>query len=156
MVWEIDIVRLWRQHVQMKTTIARDLRIIFAKLDAWSSNGDKVRAIRVGGSGWRRRVNNFPDASPLFSRLFGRLRALEPQRIVAALLPRRWVEAMDVDSRHWMVQCPCGFARSVWELGGIRSKAAGSTNWFAKCPQCGQRSWRSVSRDKPPAEPYKL
>jgi hypothetical protein len=72
------------------------------------------------------------------------------QKIVAAVLPRRWVEIMEADSRLWMVRCSCGFARSVWELGGIRSKAAGQTRWFTQCPQCGQRSWHKVSRDQPP------
>ena len=69
------------------------------------------------------------------------------QGFFAAILPRRWVEAMEADSRLWMVRCACGFARSVWELGGMRYKAAGQTRWFKSCPQCGQRSWHRVSRD---------
>jgi hypothetical protein len=69
------------------------------------------------------------------------------QKFIAAILPRRWVEAMEADSRSWMVRCSCGFARSLWELGGVRYKAAGQTRWFMKCPQCGQRSWHKVSRD---------
>jgi hypothetical protein len=37
--------------------------------------------------------------------------------------------------------------QSVWELGGIRCKAAGQPRWFRKCQQCGQRSWHTISRD---------
>jgi hypothetical protein len=44
-----------------------------------------------------------------------------------------------------MVRCRCGFARSVWEMGGIRWKAAGEPRWFMKCPHCRQRSWHVVS-----------
>ena len=30
------------------------------------------------------------------------------------------MEALEADSRDWMVQCPCGHERSVWEIGGVR------------------------------------
>ena len=70
------------------------------------------------------------------------------QKILAAILPQRWVAAMEADSRLWMVRCSCGFARSLWELGGIRSKAAGQTHWLRRCPQCGRRSSHKVSRDQ--------
>jgi len=56
---------------------------------------------------------------------------------------------MEADSRSWMMRCSCGFARSIWELGGIRWKAAGQPRTFSfmKCPQCGKRSWHKLSRD---------
>jgi YoeB-like toxin of bacterial type II toxin-antitoxin system len=76
------------------------------------------------------------------------------QKVFAAVLPRRWVEALEADSRLWMVRCSCGFARSVWELGGIRYKATGRQLWFMRCSQCGQRSWHKVSRDPPPSQPH--
>ena len=72
-------------------------------------------------------------------------------RFFAAILPPRWMNAMEADSRLWMVRCPCGFARSVWDLGGIRYKAVGNPHWFRKCPHCGHRSWHKVSRDRSPA-----
>ena len=75
------------------------------------------------------------------------------QKFFAAVLPRSSAESMTADSRSWMVRCPCGFARSVWELGGIRGKAAGKTHWFKSCPQCGQRSWHRVSRQRADATP---
>lgn len=71
------------------------------------------------------------------------------QKLFVSVLPRRWAEAMETDSRSWMVRCSCGVARSVWELGGIRYHAAGKPRWFIKCPQCGQRSWHTVSRAQP-------
>ena len=69
------------------------------------------------------------------------------QRIVVAVLPRRWAESMEADSSSWMARCPCGFARSIWEIGGIRWKAAGQPRQYLSCPQCGQRSWHTVTRE---------
>lgn len=70
-------------------------------------------------------------------------------RFFTAILPRHWMDAMEADSRLWVVRCSCGFARSVWDLGGIRYKAVGNPRWFRKCPHCGHRSWHKVSRDLP-------
>ena len=75
------------------------------------------------------------------------------QKVCVALLPRRWVAALEAESRSWMVSCSCGCARSIWELGGVRWKAAGESRWFKSCPQCGQRSWHTVSRRSGGAQP---
>ena len=44
------------------------------------------------------------------------------QKVLTAVLPQRWAEAMEADSRSWMVRCACGFARSSWELGGLHER----------------------------------
>ena len=71
------------------------------------------------------------------------------QEFFVSILPRRWAKSMEADSRSWMMQCRCGFARSIWELGGIRWKAESKplTFSFMKCPQCGKRSWHKLTRD---------
>jgi hypothetical protein len=74
------------------------------------------------------------------------------QKLLTAVVPRRWAESMEAHSRSWIVRCPCGFARSVWELGGIRWKAAGEPRWRMQCPHCGQRSWHTVTRDPSSSE----
>ncbi len=74
------------------------------------------------------------------------------QRLFTAILPRRWAESMEAESRSWMVRCPCGCERSVWELGGIRWKASGQPRRYMRCPKCGQLAWHSVTRD-PAANP---
>jgi DNA-directed RNA polymerase subunit RPC12/RpoP len=54
-------------------------------------------------------------------------------------------EAMEAESRAWMVQCPhCGFERSVWDTGGIRYKAAGTSRNYMRCPSCGKRGWNKI------------
>lgn len=53
--------------------------------------------------------------------------------------------AMEAHSRAWLVQCPnCGHERSIWELGGIRYKAAGNPRMRLRCPKCGQAGWHKV------------
>ena len=70
------------------------------------------------------------------------------QKLLVRILPRRWAESMEADSRLWMMRCSCGCARSIWELGGIRWKASQSSTFsFMKCPQCGKRSWHKLVRD---------
>jgi hypothetical protein len=70
------------------------------------------------------------------------------QQFFVSILPRSWAESMEADSRSWMMRCSCGFARSIWELGGIRWKASRSHTFsYMRCPQCGKRSWHKLVRD---------
>ena len=68
------------------------------------------------------------------------------QRFFTALLPKSRAEAMQAESRSWMVKCTCGYERSIWDMGGIRWKASGSPRLLRICPQCGQRTWHTVYR----------
>ena len=53
--------------------------------------------------------------------------------------------AMEAESRAWMVSCPhCGFERSVWDTGGIRYKAAGTSRRYMRCTSCGKRGWNRI------------
>ena len=70
------------------------------------------------------------------------------QKLFTALLPRKAAQDMEADSRSWMVRCKCGYERSVWDMGGIRWRAAGNPRWFMRCPHCGQRSWHTVYRKR--------
>jgi hypothetical protein len=69
------------------------------------------------------------------------------QKFFVRIFPRKWAESMEAESRTWMMGCSCGFARSIWELGGIRWKASQSRTYsYLKCPQCGQHSWHKLFR----------
>jgi len=69
------------------------------------------------------------------------------QRLVTRLMPRRAAE-IERESREWDVVCPkCGNARSVWDIGGIRYKAASAGKRIgATCPECGERGIFEVVR----------
>ncbi len=68
------------------------------------------------------------------------------QKLFRALLPKKWADSMEAESRSWMMRCPCGHSRSVWDLGGIRWKAAGNPKRLLTCPACGQTTWHVTER----------
>lgn len=60
------------------------------------------------------------------------------QRLILFFIPARHRAAAEAESRAWRYTCEaCGHARSVWELGGIRWKAAGQPVTRTRCPTCG-------------------
>jgi len=72
------------------------------------------------------------------------------QKFLFAVLPAQWAQSMEAESRAWITLCPsCGHERSIWELGGIRWKAAGTPKRYMNCPHCGQMGWHTVSYRKP-------
>ena len=72
------------------------------------------------------------------------------QRILTAIVPRRWAEDMETESRSWMLHCKiCGWERSVWEMGGVRWKAAGHPSRLMGCPRCGRNTWHTLYRRQP-------
>lgn len=70
------------------------------------------------------------------------------QRFFLRILPRRWGESMEAESRSWILQCPCGREISCWETGGIRWKAAGQTRRLLYCPECDKNTWHKTYRRK--------
>jgi hypothetical protein len=75
--------------------------------------------------------------SQKFSELF--------QKFLASALPKNMSEEMEKESRSWMVQCSnCKYERSVWEMGGIRWKAAGNPRVYRRCINCDTKSWHMV------------
>jgi hypothetical protein len=69
------------------------------------------------------------------------------QKLLMALVPRRWADEMEAESRSWMLRCNvCGLERSVWEMGGVRWKAAGRSSRLMRCPRCGRTTWHTLDR----------
>ncbi|MFO0976435.1 MAG: serine/threonine-protein kinase [Planctomycetaceae bacterium] len=65
---------------------------------------------------------------------------------VVRMLPGGLGDDIEAESRSWHARCRCGCERSIWDLGGIRYKAAGEPLRFLFCPGCGQRGWHRVVR----------
>jgi hypothetical protein len=73
------------------------------------------------------------------------------QEVFTGAVSPSTASGMEAESRSWMVQCPnCGFERSVWEMGGVRYKAAGTSRWLRRCPNCGKVGWHKVYRSAVP------
>lgn len=60
------------------------------------------------------------------------------QRFFKTVLPGKWSRAMEAESRSWVMRCHCGHETSVWDMGGIRYKAAGNPWRTGKCGKCGE------------------
>jgi hypothetical protein len=65
------------------------------------------------------------------------------QRLFRRLSSPELFAAMARESRLWKAECPDCRAdtTNVWEMGGIRYKAAGEPKRRARCPRCGQIKW---------------
>ena len=69
------------------------------------------------------------------------------QRFVTRFVDAETAAAIEAHSRAWLVRCPhCGLERSIWDLGGVRYRAAGKPRMFARCPRCGATGWHKVEK----------
>ena len=64
------------------------------------------------------------------------------QQFVTTILPKSWSDAIQQESQNWTLRCPaCNSLHSIWDLGGIRFKAASTNKKIrARCPQCSNIS----------------
>lgn len=60
------------------------------------------------------------------------------QDILVNVLPDSWAASMEQESRGWYMRCPCGAETSVWDMGGVRWKAAGNPVRNGRCASCGR------------------
>lgn len=67
------------------------------------------------------------------------------------ILPGRAFAAIRTGTRLWMIECPCGHKRDLWDAGGIRYKAVGEPWSLCKCPECGKGTMHKI-RKKTEAE----
>lgn len=59
------------------------------------------------------------------------------QRLFRRLVDAPTFAAMEAHSRYWFARCrTCDHRRSIWDLGGIRYKASGTSLTRLHCPQC--------------------
>ncbi|MBV6392269.1 MAG: hypothetical protein KPEEDBHJ_01491 [Anaerolineales bacterium] len=71
------------------------------------------------------------------------------QTLIQVFVSAQTFAAMETESRTWKVKCPnCNHERSIWEMGGIRYKAASmNKKMYRACPNCGQRGWHTVYKN---------
>ena len=67
------------------------------------------------------------------------------QKLIVAVLPKKWAVSVESESRTWIARCSsCGLERSIWEIGDIRWKAAGTERRYLYCPKCGGSYWHTI------------
>ncbi|MBI1259541.1 MAG: hypothetical protein GC204_18900 [Chloroflexi bacterium] len=69
------------------------------------------------------------------------------QEFLKRVLPEKWAADMEAESRSWMIKCSkCGNEMSVWDVGGVRWKAAGNPKKVMRCRKCGQVALHEIYR----------
>ena len=76
-------------------------------------------------------------------------------RLLKFILPARAFAAIRDGTRLWLIECPCGHQRDLWDAGGIRYKAVGEPSQYHACPHCGGRTWHKI-RKKTEAEKHDI
>jgi phage FluMu protein Com len=60
--------------------------------------------------------------------------------ILRLMPPEKRMEA-EAESKTWLATCPrCMAVNSIWDVGGMRYKAAGRPIKLVRCPNCGKIS----------------
>ncbi len=67
-------------------------------------------------------------------------------RFLRFILPERAFEAVKAGTKQWLMACPCGHKRDVWDAGGVRYKAVGEPRQYNHCPACGKGTWHKVRK----------
>jgi hypothetical protein len=60
------------------------------------------------------------------------------QTIARNLLSDRLFASLQAESQSWVMTCPCGAETSIWDMGGIRWKAAGQPRRMGRCGTCSR------------------
>ena len=69
------------------------------------------------------------------------------QRVILRFVSARTAQAMEDESRSWVMQCECGHTTSIWEMGGIRYKASSKgLRRLGRCAACHRRFFGAVTR----------
>jgi len=69
------------------------------------------------------------------------------QNLLVSILPSGWRESLETGSRSWRTRCSgCGYESNVWDMGGIRWKAAGSSRRLMRCTSCARLGMHRVYR----------
>ena len=57
------------------------------------------------------------------------------------ILPNSLFEAAKASTKRWLLECPCGHKRDLWDAGGVRGNGTEQVT-YCKCPECGKRTWQ--------------
>ena len=66
------------------------------------------------------------------------------QKIMQFFSSASLFEKMKEDSKRYRFTCSCGKESSIWDIGGIRSRAAGKPTSGVKGPHCGKFAMRKI------------
>ena len=67
-------------------------------------------------------------------------------RFLRFILPTRAFNTVRAGTKLWLIECPCGHKRDLWDLGGVRYKAAGEPRQLVRCPECDRNRWHKTRK----------
>ncbi len=67
-------------------------------------------------------------------------------RFLRWILPAKAFAAVREGTKRWLLECPCGFRRDLWDAGGVRYMAAGEPRRLAWCPGCRKATWHRLRK----------
>lgn len=70
------------------------------------------------------------------------------QRFLQTIVPRGLFEALEAGTRTFMLECPCGHQRDLWEAGGVKGGGT-EQRTLAACSACGERRWHHKRKKRP-------
>ena len=62
------------------------------------------------------------------------------------ILPATVFKAVRAGTKKWLLECPCGHKRDLWDAGGVRHKGVGEPRQYHKCPKCGRGTWHKIRK----------
>ena len=71
------------------------------------------------------------------------------------ILPAKAFAALKAGTKQWLIECPCGHKRDLWNAGGARYRGTGQPRQLWHCPACDKSTMHKV-RQKTQAERHDL
>jgi len=69
------------------------------------------------------------------------------RRLILWFMPDDMKRKAEAESRAWIGRCRhCNAETSIWDIGGIRYKAATRATTRVKCPACGRFSFMTFEK----------
>ncbi len=70
------------------------------------------------------------------------------QRVTKFVCNSGKFEEIMKESKQWKFKCSCGQISNIWEIGGIRYKAAGNPSKGLVCPFCKKFSMQKLFKSE--------
>jgi hypothetical protein len=68
------------------------------------------------------------------------------KKLLKFILPEKTFASVRDETKEWLIACPCGHARDLWDAGGVRYKATGEPRRYLACPKCDRARWHTIRR----------
>ena len=66
-------------------------------------------------------------------------------KFLKLILPESTFQALKAETKEWLVQCPCGHRRDLWDAGGVQGGRSKQVTTM-ECPSCGKVTWHTKRR----------